>query len=261
MSAEIFRQSIEKPSDRVIVALDGMTWGQAIETICEVSPYVGMGKANSIAQKVGWQYSVDTLAYCGVGTMLDQKYKDIPSTMENHLREATECGPKLITVFADNTKEALEGAVRGRDAGRENLPASGQDGGLSNIAGILGVTVLTSIDSDSCVSIYGDTPEKKVVQFAHTALEAGLDGIVCSPKELKLIRGIAEFDDLLTVIPGITPEWTTKPTDQKRISTPTEAIQDGADFLVIGRAITKPPAAISRVEAAQRIAQELAEAA
>jgi orotidine-5'-phosphate decarboxylase len=119
---------------------------------------------------------------------------------------------------------------------------------------------MTSYDKEDCQSIYGDTPEKKVVQFAETAAEAGLDGIVCSPKELKAIRAISEFDDLLTVVPGITPEWAKKPDDQKRISTPTEAITDGADFLVIGRAIIKPPEDIPRDEAAQRIAQEIKEA-
>ena len=273
MSAEVFRQTIQQPSDRVIVALDRMNWEQASTVMGEVGPYVGMGKANALAQKKGWEHAVNTIAALGAYTMADAKYKDIPETMENHLREVTECAPQLVTIHGDNSKAALESAVVGRDAGKEELakkPDLYERGlpSIQQVAGILGITVLTSIDGAECRSIYGGDPEdsddlvvkKKVMQFAHTALEAGLDGIVCSGKELEAIRAVSELDALLTVVPGINPEWAAKPEDQKRVVTPSMAVQLGADFIVVGRAITKPPEGISRTEAAQRIAQELQEA-
>lgn len=241
MAGNVYRDSIDKPSDRVIVALDGMDWEKASELLNEVGPYVGMAKANSLAQKRGWQHAVQQFAELGALTMADAKYKDIPNTMENHLTEVTECAPALITIHADNTLQAMEASVVGRDKGKDGITNAFHRALKDRLGGILGVTVLTSYDEADAVSIYGDTPEKKVVQFAKTAQEAGIDGIVCSPKELKAIRAISSLDDMITVVPGITPRWAAKPADQARVATPTQAIQDGADFLVIGRAITKPP--------------------
>ncbi|MGI9027608.1 MAG: orotidine-5'-phosphate decarboxylase [Candidatus Saccharimonadales bacterium] len=260
MAENVYREAIEKPSDRVIVALDGMNWATATEVMGEVGQYVGMAKANALAQKPGWEATVQRFADLGAFTMADAKYKDIPFTMENHLTEVAECAPTLITIHADNTLEAIQAAVVGRNKGKDNLVSPFHRACKDRLGGILGVTVLTSYSEDDALSIYGDSPEDKVVQFAYTSLEAGIDGIVCSPKELKAIRKIPQLDNLITVVPGITPAWTKKPDDQKRISTPTEAIQDGADFLVIGRAITKPPEGISRGEAAYRIAEEIWEA-
>lgn len=150
----------------------------------------------------------------------------------------------------------LEYAVKARNMVFNNQPKAAWN---DQLGGILGITVLTSIDDD-CVSIYGDEPEVKVVQFAHMAQEAGIDGIVCSGKELRAIRAISALDDLITVVPGITPEWAKKPGDQKRVVTPAMAVDNGADFIVVGRAITQPPVGISKQEAAHRIVTELTEA-
>jgi orotidine-5'-phosphate decarboxylase len=267
MSAEAFRQTLEQPNERIIIALDNMDWQQAETVMGEVSRFVGLAKANSIAQRLGWQHAVDAVGEkLGAFIMADAKYKDVPSTMENHVRETSACGPQFITVHADNSREALEAAVRGRNQGKEEIEANKAlhfkfgSANFPRLGGLLGITVLTSIEDDECVSIYGDKTEKKVQQFAETALEAGLDGIVCSGEELNGIRANDMFDDLLTVVPGITPEWTEKADDQKRIVTPSEAVQRGADYIVVGRAITKPPEGVSRVEAAQRIAIEIEEA-
>lgn len=267
MSAETFRQTIREPNDRVIVALDNMDWDEAGTLMDEVGSFVGLAKANAIAQRLGWLHAVDTIGrQGGTFTMADAKYKDVPSTMENHARAITLCGPQFITVHASNTVEALQAAVAGRDEGKARIEADHalhfKFGSMNFpiLGGLLGITVLTSIEEE-CASIYGDEPEKKVLQFARTAAEAGLDGIVCSGQELDMIRQESDLDDLLTVVPGMVPEWTKKPEDQKRTMTPGEALKKGADYLVIGRAITKPPEGISRAEAAERIAQELKEAA
>ncbi|TXG77808.1 orotidine-5'-phosphate decarboxylase [Patescibacteria group bacterium] len=256
--ANEYRSTIEQPSDRIIVALDKMTWHVASEVMGEVGPHVGMAKANSIAQRHGWEPAVRTIESLGAATMADTKFHDIPETVGLQVEEVASTGARLITVHASGGQEMLKYAVSGRDRAFNDQPEDRWD---DLLGGILGITVLTSIDGETCTSIYGDEPEKKVVQFAHIALEAGIDGIVCSGKELRAIRAIGALDDLIAVVPGITPEWAKKPGDQKRVVTPTEAFQAGADFLVVGRAITQPPEGISRQEAAERIATELTEAA
>lgn len=263
MPGYTYREQIQTASDRIIVALDNMTWPVATEVLDEVGRNIGIGKANSIAQKRGWENAVNTIGHFGVHTMADAKFHDIPQTVELSVKEVTESGASLITVHASGGEPMLKAAVKGREEGRAKinpeLPIVLRNPEL--IGGILGITVLTSLDPEECESIYGDNPERKVTEFARMAFNSGIDGIVCSPKELRAIRAISALDSLVTVVAGITPPWAKKPGDQKRVSTPAEAYQDGADFEVVGRAITQPPEGMSRAEAAQRIVEELREAA
>lgn len=261
MSAEIFRQTIEQPSDRVIVALDNMSWGQADEVMDEVGAHVGMAKANSIAQRKGWEHAIGTIASYGAYTMADTKFHDIPKTVGLQTEAVALCGASLITVHASGGLEMLSAAKEAVEKSKSQITKPFPDARLKRLGGVLGITVLTSIDSDDCFAIYGRRTETKVLQLADYSAEAGLDGIVCSGQELKMIRNDSALDNLLTVVPGITPEWAAKADDQKRIVTPGEAVRRGADYIVVGRAITKPPEGVSRAEAAQRIAQELKEAA
>lgn len=260
MAENPYREAIETPSDRIIVALDNMSWDTANDVMDDVRQYVGMGKANSIAQTLGWDHAVERIGAFGMQTMADTKFHDIPETVRLQVGAVTRSGASLITVHASGGEPMLKKAIEGREEGLAALENPFTQASNERLGGILGITVLTSIDSDECISIYGDEPEAKVVQFAHMALDAGIDGIVCSSKELRAIRAISALDGLVTVVPGITPEWTKKPGDQKRISTPTDAIRDGADYLVIGRAITQPPEVLTRAEAAWKIVSEVAEA-
>ena len=100
---------------------------------------------------------------------------------------------------------------------------------------IIAVTVLTSLSDEDGQHIYNQPVELKVEQFFDDAKEAEVDGVVCSPLEIKA----AKKRGLFTVVPGIRPVWFSDQGDQKRVGTPKEAIEDGADLLVIGRAITK----------------------
>jgi orotidine-5'-phosphate decarboxylase len=132
----------------------------------------------------------------------------------------------------------LQAAARGRDQGKNELETNYfyRDVDLQDtdrLGGLLGITVLTSIGEGECSSIYGDSAEEKVMQFAHNSLEAGLDGIVCSGQELEAIRADSELDDMLTVVPGITPEWVKKADDQKRIVTPGEAVRRGGLIILL----------------------------
>lgn len=268
MTESPFREIIEQPSDRVIVALDDMDWYRAEDIMQELQGTVGMGKANSIAQREGWSHAISTLARLGHLTMADAKFHDIPKTVELSVQEVASSGPAFITVHASGGIDMLRGALSGADNGVDQFSDWG-DGLLPDddprnvdvIAGILGITVLTSLDGETCESIFGTQPEEKVLQFAYMAVEAGIEGIVCSGKELKAIRAHDDLNKLIAVVPGITPAWTQKAGDQKRIVTPTEALQEGADYIVVGRAITQPPEGMSAREAAERIADELGEAA
>jgi len=119
---------------------------------------------------------------------------------------------------------------------------------------VLGITVLTSVDLDVLneeLRISG-TIEEQVVHLAKLAKQAGLDGVVASPKETELIKQ-ACGEDFLVVTPGIRPRWSVAD-DQKRITTPRDAIKGGSDYLVIGRAITGQE---NKVEAVSKIIEEL----
>ena len=123
----------------------------------------------------------------------------------------------------------------------------------------MAVTVLTSLSDSDCQLIYGAPSRDRVMEFALMAKEAGCNGVICSPKELEFLRREPALASMLMVTPGVRSAWAAVG-DQKRVMTPAEAIKAGASFLVIGRPITQPPVEIgSPVEAAQRIAEEIAE--
>jgi orotidine-5'-phosphate decarboxylase len=174
----------------------------------------------------------------------DGKWHDIPST----LKRATEAliggrPPRYFNVHASSGTAAIEAAAAAKGTSK-----------------LLVVTVLTSLDESAVDHIYGDSSERMVLQFASDALVAGADGVICSPQELELLGKQEELDGLLKVTPGVRPEWA-EVNDQKRVMTPAEAIRAGADYLVIGRPITQPPANIGTpAEAARRIAEEIASA-
>lgn len=264
MSVNVYREQLVEPGDRVIAALDNMGWDEAITQVTEIGAYIGMGKTNSLHQRLGSDHAVGTLAENGLYTMLDGKFHDIPETVEGHVREVTLSGASLITVHASGSVKMLEAAIRGRDKGRELTRNVFKQAAASKIGGVLGITVLTSLDGDDCESIFGipkndeDGIKKKVIQFAHMALDAGLDGIVCSSLELEAIRSNSNFDSLLTVVPGITPDFAKKADDQKRTTNAREAINSGADLIVVGRAINKAgDYGMTKATAAQAVAEEV----
>ena len=119
---------------------------------------------------------------------------------------------------------------------------------------IVAVTVLTSLGQEDIVEVgYSGTPEESVLRLAMLAQHAGMDGIVCSPREAYSVRQAAGSDFLL-VTPGVRPRDSNKD-DQQRVTTPQEAIRFGADFLVIGRPITVCAAPL---RALQRLQQQIA---
>ncbi|MDO8435579.1 MAG: orotidine-5'-phosphate decarboxylase [bacterium] len=230
-----------QPHERIIVALDVPTLKEARALVEKLSPHVGFFKVGlQLATSVGAPQVVEAIQDCGGRVFLDLKFNDIPNTVGEASKAAVACGVFMFNVHASAGIAAMKAAVANKDRSL-----------------VLAVTVLTSFDEKDCSHIFGDRPAVVVPTLAEDALEAGCDGIICSPKELVLFKD-EKFVRLLKVVPGIRPEWA-RTDDQKRFTTPMEAIKAGADYLVIGRPITKPPDGIgSPAAAAQRVAAEIA---
>jgi len=176
---------------------------------------------------------------------LDLKLHDIPNTVAEAVKVAVKHGAHMLTLHSSGGREMMEKAV---EAAEKEAEKEGTDKPL-----LLAVTILTSLKDDELqeIGMAADT-FKQVLRLAKLAQEAGVDGVVCSPQEIEIIR--KEIGkDLLVVVPGIRPSWAVAH-DQKRIMTPSLAIQKGADYLVIGRPIIAAP---SPQEAFLKILDEL----
>jgi orotidine-5'-phosphate decarboxylase len=163
---------------------------------------------------------------------LDLKFHDIPNTVAKAIYATAGIDTFMMTVHTAGGRAMLRAAI---DASMDVAVRTGKERPL-----IVGVTVLTSLDQDD-LSMIGmrDTLDDQVKRLAGLAQDAGLDGVVCSPHEIASLRKQCGPDFAL-VVPGIRPEGS-KAGDQKRVMTPREAIENGADYLVIGRPITEAP--------------------
>jgi len=249
-----------KPEDRIIVALDVDSPDSAISLVKDLAPHVGLFKlglqfinamlASIIVPKeepeaVNNLQRIRELFELLDGNVLwDGKFKDIPNTIIGASEEVGKIGVEMFNVHASGGIEMMRAAVGNKAAGQK----------------VLAVTVLTSLAEDDAHLIYGAPSKAKVIEFARWAKIAGVDGLICSPQELGVLGERKELDGLLRVTPGIRPKWAVKG-DQSRIMTPADAVKAGVDYLVIGRPIRQPPKEISGpVEAAKKIAEEIAEA-
>jgi orotidine-5'-phosphate decarboxylase len=163
---------------------------------------------------------------------LDLKLHDIPNTVAGAVSVGTRHGVHMMTLHTSGGKEMMARAV---DSASEEATRLGTERPL-----LVGVTVLTSLKDEQlrAIGIEADT-EGQVLKLAGLAREAGLDGVVCSPQEIELVKG--EYgQEFLVIAPGIRPAWAAAH-DQKRILTPSQAIHKGADYIVIGRPIIKDP--------------------
>lgn len=176
---------------------------------------------------------------------LDLKLHDIPNTVASGLSALAPLRPALTTIHACGGAEMIS---RSREALEQAFP------GDEKRPKLLAVTVLTSMDEAGLRETGGDaTPREQVLRLGKLAISAGADGLVCSAHEITLLRD-ALGDDPVLVVPGIRPEGSAS-NDQKRIMTPTQAAQAGADWIVVGRPITRSP---NPAKAAAAIMAELA---
>ena len=227
------------PRDRLIVALDFATVEEARAMVARLGDTVSFYKIGyQLALAGGLSYAQELIG-AGKKLFIDMKLHDIGNTVAAGVKSVSRIGATFLTVHA--YPQTMKAA------------ASARAGGLR----VLAVTVLTSYDDADLKSAgYTMSVSDLVAQRARQALEAGIDGLVCSPEEVKNLRAIVG-DRLALVTPGIRPAGSDVG-DQKRIATPSSAIAAGADYLVVGRPVV---AAADPKAAAEAIIAEIASAA
>ena len=229
----------------VIIALDFPTLEKTLE-------FLDKFKEEKLFVKVGMELYlqngpvvIDEIKKRGHKIFLDLKLHDIPNTVAHCIKSLTRLGAKLITIHSQGGKVMMEAAMK---AAKEQAAELGIERPK-----LLAITALTSFDDENWSAIGGSLPiSDHVVKLAKLAKEAGVDGVVASPLEAKLIRE-ACGEDFLIVTPGIRPSFAAT-NDQKRIATPSSALQDGASRIVVGRPITQ---AENPQEAVRLIVEEM----
>ncbi len=236
-------RSIE-PSRRIIIALDVETGEQALALVRELD--------RASLYKVGLELFtaegpalLQEIRALDKGVFLDLKLHDIPNTVGEAARIGVRHGARMMTIHASGGGEmmARAAAAAGEEADKRGIEKPA----------LLGVTILTSLKNEDLASI-GMVPDTtaQVARLAALAKNSGMDGVVCSAREIEIVRREAG-PDFLIVTPGIRPAWAAAQ-DQKRIMTPAEAVEKGSDYLVVGRPITR---AASPREAFAKIVAEL----
>jgi orotidine-5'-phosphate decarboxylase len=233
------------PADRLAVALDFPDEHEAMKLVDRLGQTCQWYKVGMELYYAAGNRIVQQLRDRGFNVFLDLKLHDIPNTVAGAVRSATQAGASLLTIHASGGAAMMQAAAEAASA-----PGSPR---------LLAVTVLTSMDANELAGIgISASHAEQVLRLAKLAQDSGIDGMVCSPEEVDLLRKETGPDTLL-VIPGIRPTGTAVPgvlgDDQKRIAAPAQAIAHGASMLVVGRPITRAqdPAA-----AAQGILQEIA---
>ena len=209
---------------KIIVALDSSTKAQALQLAQNFSPDLCRVKVGLELFTNAGPDIVRQLINLGFQVFLDLKFHDIPNTVARACRAAAELGIWMINVHT-------LGGTRMLDAAREAIEASGHKPLL------LGVTVLTSHSELELTEIgLAEDAGAMVRRLAGLARSSGLNGVVCSPHEAAALRTLFGPDFVL-VTPGVRPAGSDA-NDQRRFMTPSQALAQGADYLVIGRPIT-----------------------
>ncbi len=211
----------------IIVALDLPTAEQAVSMAVEVAPHVGAFKIGLGLLLGPGPATIDALVRLDKPVFADAKLHDIPSQVRVAAERLAMHGARWVTAHASGGFDMLAAAVEGLDAGASGAPA-----------GILGVSVLTSLDKADLERVgIQRSPGQLVGKMAKVASAAGCEGVVCSPQELNVV--IQAAPGLLRVTPGIRTHDLGD--DQARTATPSEAIERGATMIVVGRPITQAP--------------------
>lgn len=231
------------PHEKIFIALDQLSLPEAVAMVDQLAPY---GVGFKIGLELICGFAAEAVIAHAHGrrsrVIFDGKINDIPKTMEGAVRRlAGTAGVDAFTVHASASMDGLLAAASAKRAMR-----------------MFAVTVLTSMDEAAeAPDVFGAPASAKVLRFARDAKLGGADGIICSPRELLMLRRRPELAAMTLASPGIRPAWAGSD-DQKRFLTPAAAIAAGADILIIGRPVTKPPANIGdSVTALQMIMEEV----
>ena len=232
------------PARRIIVALDVADERRLLELVRALRGHVGLAKVGKELFCSLGPRAVELVRSEGLDVFLDLKFHDIPNTVAGAVRAAGRMDVSMLTVHTSGGANMLKAAL---DAAHDS-PAAPM---------VIGVTVLTSLnDSDLNRLGYRNSTSQMVLNLAEVGLQTGLDGLVASAQELVSLRNRFGNQPYI-VTPGIRPQGVSAD-DQQRIATPSQAVSDGADFLVVGRPITQ---ASDPVEAANAICDSLVQEA
>lgn len=217
-----------KPQERIIVALDIPEHSEATAVAKKViSSGIGTFKIGPVLFLNSGPAGLSEFRELGADIFLDLKFHDIPSTVEKSIPHVLDYGIKMFTIHSLGGYEMMEAVCQAVSYGslEQERPL------------VLAVTVLTSHDDESLNRLgLPGTTEDSTLRLASIADKAGVDGLICSGLEVSMLR--EEFGDrFVLVVPGIRPGTPTH--DQKRVTTPAQAVANGADYLVIGRAVTQ----------------------
>lgn len=209
----------------IILALDVNSLTKAQSILSDLKSHIG-------GVKLGMEFfnsfgpdGVREISKLGIPIFLDLKLHDIPITVYKTIKTLIELDIAIINVHSSGGRDMLEAAAKARSEFKDKSTK------------LIAVTVLTSLDDNDIEEIgYKDNSEDLVLRLASLAKDSGLDGVVCSAKEISLIKSKLGKNFIL-VVPGIRLEKDNK-NDQKRVMSPKKAINAGADLLVIGRPIT-----------------------
>ena len=213
-------------TSKIIVALDYEKEAEALALVDQIDPNLCRLKVGKeMFTTLGMNF-VKQLHQRNFDVFLDLKYHDIPNTVARAVRSAADLGVWMVDLHAS-------GGLRMMEEAKRILEPYGKDAPL-----LIAVTVLTSMEDLDLLQIgINASPMEQVLRLAHLTQRAGLDGVVCSPQEVEILRN-ACGEDFKLVTPGIRPIGADFG-DQRRVMTPTAAIRAGSDYLVIGRPITK----------------------
>jgi orotidine-5'-phosphate decarboxylase len=216
--------SLDMTKNKIIVALDVTTKKEALDLVEQLRGDVSYFKIGLQLYTAEGPEIVRAIRATGANVFLDLKLHDIPNTVAKAVRSAAGLGVQMLTIHLCGGEDMIRAAV------------SAKPPEIS----LLGVTVLTSADEQTLWNIgISDKIENHVLRLAKLGVENGIDGVVASSHEVKMLR--SQFGTKIKlVVPGVRPTWS-EAADQKRVMTPREALDAGADYLVIGRPITAQP--------------------
>lgn len=217
--------------NKICLALDVDTVDEAIKFAKRLSRWVGVFKIGAHLFATGnGRKIIDSIHESGAEVFLDLKWHDIPNTVANAAKVATNMGIYMMNVHALGGSRMMEMVS---DYVNEEVEKTGKRKPI-----LLAITVLTSMSNEDLKRdlLVNISVDDYVKHLALMTKNSGFNGVVCSPKEIKIIKNSCG-NNFLTITPGIRPKWMVNPDDQKRVTTPIEAIHNGANYIVVGRPI------------------------
>lgn len=226
--------------DQLIIALDYNRSEEAmalVDAIGDTATYYKVGLELFLNSKGD---VIEQLKVRGKHVFLDLKFHDIPNTVAAACRWASGLGVDMFNVHAGGGLEMMQRAFEATQEGAQSQGLAAPK--------LIAVTILTSFDAKGLAQVgFSGSVDENVKRLAALTAQAGLNGVVCSSREVPLIRDAVVDPGFLTVCPGVRPEWAQKG-DQKRIMTPAQAMEQGVNHIVVGRPITQAEDPVAATE-------------